>query len=153
MKSVAINIDKSYTYTHHSDNHSSLFFGLFLFVFFPPFSFGHEFLLRLFHIFRRSPRLRASLRIVTRSLFCVLFSVTGLSLPLFPSSPSLFVAFLSLSLSLPPPPSPFSVLSLFRPFSFSFRLHTSSLNNTHQREPAATTTTYRRHRQYGTPLY
>jgi len=113
MKSVAINIDKSYTYTHHSDNHSSLFFGLFLFVFFPPFSFGHEFLLRLFHIFRRSPRLRASLRIVTRSLFCVLFSVTGLSLPLFPSSPSLFVAFLSLSLSLSPP------LSLLRAFSLS----------------------------------
>lgn len=76
-------------------------------------------------------------------------------LPL-PSSPFLFylrnvrrVSFsplsplLSLSLS----------LSLFYLSFFSLRFHTSSLNNTHQREPPATTTIHRRHRQYGTPLY
>lgn len=134
--------------------------------------FCRKFLLRLFHIFRRPPCLSTSLRIVTPSLFRVFFFSflfsshrpfsPSVSLSLLPrslspqlsDSPSLFrlSAFLSSlsSLFLPPPPRLSPPLP---PLSLSLQLHTSSLNNTHQREPPATTTTHWRHRQYGTPLY
>lgn len=88
---------------------------------------------------------------LSRFFFPFFFPVTDLSLPLslslFLSSLFPFLCNIRLSAFLS------SLSRILCSPSLFLQLHTSSLNNTHQRELPATTTTHWRHRQYGTPLY